>query len=306
MAETTSPDGYFPFHWNEYTVNAENMTFRMLIDTSRHGYIPQQESEQIIFSLNQLHTHTYAEMFICTAGTIFLNTEHGTIGMTAGDAVIIPAETKHVKCADNEDAEWFTISFTCIRRHVRGCQNLFSFYHRLCTADHPLIIRGHMEFCQKALRLTESAAEKLPAMTALALMQLLSDFTNRYNADLPAPKLHTMKDEAALNRSALLQYIIASQFMNDLTAQSTARQLFISTRQLERIMKKRYGMSFRQTVTDLRLITAAKMLTESNLSAEKIGRTVGFSSKAGFYREFVKKYGIPPIQYRKQKILDPS
>ena len=143
-------------------------------------------------------------------------------------------------------------------------------------------------------------------MIALTLMQLLSDFADLYRADIPTPTLHALKHEAALDRSALLQHIIASQFMNDVTAQSTAQQLFISTRQLERIMKKRYGMSFRQTITDLRLKTAAKMLSESVLSAEDIGRTVGFSSKASFYREFVKKFGIPPMQFRKHNKINPS
>ena len=306
MAENTHENRLIPTYWKEYKVNVENMTFRMLGDMRAHGYVAELESEQIILYLNQLHTHPYAEMFLCTKGIIMLNSEQGIIEIAAGDAVIIPAETKHVKCADNDAAEWFAISFTCTRRHVRGCQNLFSFYNRLCTADKPLIIRGNMDFCQKASCLTDSAAQKPPAMIALTLMQLLSDFADLYRADIPTPTLHTLKDEAALDRSALLQHIIASQFMNDVTAQSTAKQLFISTRQLERIMKKRYGMSFRQTITDLRLKTAAKMLTESARSAEEIGRTVGFSSKSGFYREFSKKFGIPPLQYRRQNQTNPS
>ena len=59
-------------------------------------------------------------------------------------------------------------------------------------------------------------------------------------------------------------------------------------------------MPLHQTVIDMRLKTAVKMLITSTQSAEEIGRTVGFPSKSGFYREFTKKFGIPPMQYRKK------
>ena len=65
-------------------------------------------------------------------------------------------------------------------------------------------------------------------------------------------------------------------------------------------------MPLHQTVIDMRLKTAVKMLITSTQSAEEIGRTVGFPSKSGFYREFTKKFGIPPMQYRKQNKTDPS
>lgn len=295
-----------PSYWTEYTVNVENISFRMLGDMHHHGYNLNSEQKQLIISLNQLHTHTYAEMFVCIAGNIILKTECGTIEVGESDMVIIPAEMKHVKCDDDNGAEWFSISFSCTRRHIRGCQNLFGYYNRLCTAYKPLILRGNQLLCLQAASLTASGTGKPSAVTALALMHLLSEFADLYHADIPAPKQHTTKEESALNRTALLQHIIVTQYVNDLTEQYIAEKLFISTRQLQRIMKKQYGMTLHQTVIDLRLKTAAEMLLTSALSAEEIGRTVGFPSKSGFYREFTKKFGIPPMQYRKQNKTDPS
>lgn len=295
-----------PSCWNEYTVNVENMSFRMLGDMRHHGYNLNKEQKQLVLSFNQLHTHTYAELFVCLAGSIVLKTENGTIEVGKSDMVIIPAEMKHVKCDNDNGAEWFSISFSCTRRHIRGCQNLFGYYNRLCTAYKPLILRGNHSLCQQAASLTASGTGKPSAVTALALMHLLSEFADLYHADIPAPKQHTTKEESALNRTALLQHIIVTQYVNDLTEQYIAEKLFISTRQLQRIMKKQYGMTLHQTVIDLRLKTAAEMLITSMQSAEEIGRAVGFPSKSGFYREFSKKFGIPPIQYRKQNKIEPS
>ena len=290
----------FPVYWKEYSVNTENLTFRMLGDMRDKGYYPENEPEHIILSLNQLHTHTYAEMFVCMSGTISIKTAQNQIDMAAGDLVIIPVEIEHVKCSDLQEGEWFSISFTCVRRHARGCQNLFSIYNRICTNDGPIIIRNQPEFCSTALRISEGSSGKMPAMIALDLMHLLTDITDLYFSSSPQPRHYSSSEETDINRAAHLQHIITTQFMNNITPQSVADQLFVSTRQLERIMKKRYGKSLRQTIIELRLKAAAEMLLLPERSAEEIGRTVGFTSKATFYREFSKKFGIPPMQYRKQ------
>ncbi|MBQ7313979.1 MAG: AraC family transcriptional regulator [Clostridia bacterium] len=41
------------------------------------------------------------------------------------------------------------------------------------------------------------------------------------------------------------------------------------------------------------------MLRTSDISAEKIAVMVGFSNKNSFWREFQKKYGVTPMEYRK-------
>ena len=197
-------------YWTEYTVNTENMSFRMLGDMRHHGYDLNTEQKQLILSLNQLHTHTYAEMFVCIAGNIILKTECGTIEVGESDMVIIPAEMKHVKCDDNNGAEWFSISFSCTRRHTRGCQNLFSYYNRLCTANIPLILRGCPQLCRQAASLTEPDTKKPGAIIALALMQLLTEFADLYHTDIPAPKPRSNTEESALNRAALLQHILVT------------------------------------------------------------------------------------------------
>lgn len=295
-----------PSYWNECTVNVENVSFHMLRGMRHHGYNPNKEQKHPVHYLNQLHTHTYAELFVCLAGSIVLKTESGTIEVGESDMVIIPAEMKHVKCDNDNGAEWFSVSFSCTRRHIRNCQNLFGYYNRFCKATTPLILRGNQLLCQQATSLTESGTGKPSAVIALALMQLLIEFADLYHGDIPVPKQHTTAEESALDRTALLQHIILTQFANDLTEQYIAEKLFISTRQLQRIIKKQYGMSLRRTVIDLRLKTAAEMLLTSKLSAEEIGRTVGFSSKSGFYREFSKKFGVPPMKYRVQNKTAPA
>ena len=88
--------------------------------------------------------------------------------------------------------------------------------------------------------------------------------------------------------------------MTHLTRWEVAGKLFISTRQLDRICQKRFGKSFHDQITERRLSAAVKMLTETALTVDEIGRQVGFPAKSGFYRAFTAMFGMTPFQFRKQ------
>ena len=53
---------------------------------------------------------------------------------------------------------------------------------------------------------------------------------------------------------------------------------------------------------DKRIQTAEQLLVTTDMTVDKIAVTVGFSSSAGFYREFMKRYDTTPAEYRKRYI----
>ena len=69
---------------------------------------------------------------------------------------------------------------------------------------------------------------------------------------------------------------------------------------LARIAKERYGMTLHRAIIENRIATAANLLACESQTVEQISLAVGFQSKCCFYREFVKKYGVTPIEYRRQ------
>ena len=89
--------------------------------------------------------------------------------------------------------------------------------------------------------------------------------------------------------------------MNPLTAEFVASQLFVSPRQLSRLVKKRYGVSFRQAVTKKRVSVAAEMLREGGLPIADVALSVGFGSVHSFYRAFSEEYGLSPQEYRRRE-----
>ena len=57
-------------------------------------------------------------------------------------------------------------------------------------------------------------------------------------------------------------------------------------------------MSFHKVLLSKRILVAEQMLEKSDIKIDEISRSVGFHSPDIFYREFKKKHGMTPREYR--------
>lgn len=73
-----------------------------------------------------------------------------------------------------------------------------------------------------------------------------------------------------------------------------------SQSQLSRLMKKHFGLSLHEYISDLRLSEALRLLTMTDMPMEEIGENVGYASFSHFNKIFKEKYGITPSLARKK------
>lgn len=69
---------------------------------------------------------------------------------------------------------------------------------------------------------------------------------------------------------------------------------------LSKIIKEATGSTFEIIVQNLRIAEAKKLLSETDMSVERIAFKVGYNSADHFYRVFKKNQGISPLQFRKK------
>ena len=93
-------------------------------------------------------------------------------------------------------------------------------------------------------------------------------------------------------------------FLDDpvhITIQKLAKELGLSVRQVQRLMKSHYGMTFRQMQMENKLELVCRMLEEKENSLEEIAERAGFSSADYLGYCFKQKYGIPTGKYRRKE-----
>lgn len=68
------------------------------------------------------------------------------------------------------------------------------------------------------------------------------------------------------------------------------------------LFKQIIGVTFHEYLTNLRCEKSAQLLSEREKTLEEIADMTGFKDVPTLYRNFVKKYGVSPGEYRKQHI----
>ncbi len=290
MEKRTDPDEI-----REFTVSIENINFRFLVD--RQGEETNGEADAYI-----LHNHVSAEIFACCSGRITLATKKEILTLNSGDIAVVPPGVLHSVLAVDENTEKSVISFIFDKRVGRSAWDLYAVLSSFISSKSILIYRGRHDVCACAseiVRLERSQSKMLPALKAMELLIGILESSDKRHFDTAEDK--NAEGSYDIQRMMRLDCIIGSSYMKELTMKEIASELYISSRQLDRIVRKRYGKTLHKVIMEKRVSVAERMLLTTDMTVEKIGRAVGFSSEAGFYREFVRAYGSTPAEYKKAR-----
>ncbi len=101
-------------------------------------------------------------------------------------------------------------------------------------------------------------------------------------------------------------YYIQDNFRKKMTIATIAEAFKMNPNYLNRIFKESMGMTLYAAVQLCRLTYASKLARETDLTSGEICRACGYSGDANFLRDFKKKYGMSPQQYRKYALEHPE
>lgn len=95
-----------------------------------------------------------------------------------------------------------------------------------------------------------------------------------------------------------LQVVERNLDREDLGSTFIAEQMLMSSRQFSRKLKEISGMTPSDLIKDYRMEKAVRLLRNKELSIQDVISDVGISSRAYFYKEFTRKFGVTPKVYR--------
>ena len=84
------------------------------------------------------------------------------------------------------------------------------------------------------------------------------------------------------------------------TVEEMAEIVELSKPHFQRLFKNKVGVSPIAWLRERRLEKACELLESEFLNIQQIGITIGMSDDSHFTRDFKRKYGVTPSEYRKQ------
>lgn len=254
-----------------------------------------------------LHAHTSVEVFVCHSESFEIATENGNISVEEGDIAIVPSRFMHCQLHPSDKGTmWSSLLFSYTRNNVPGTSDLYGIFRKTLDFGEIKVIKNNTvlyDILSRMKGLENHPVYSTPALNTVYFITVLSELMGSAEQLRDSKSSHLTaslsdgKNEKMFCHDIMLIEKLNALINNGITSSSQAAQeLFISTRQLSRIVRRLYGCTYHELVDKVRLEKAAKMLCQTDAPISTVGEASGFGST--FVRVFKKHYGITPKAYR--------
>jgi AraC-like DNA-binding protein/mannose-6-phosphate isomerase-like protein (cupin superfamily) len=283
-----------PVHLIERTLDIENVRLNLI-----NVNITESTDHKL---LTLTHTHIFTEIFVCISGEITLHCTSGDITLYEGDIALFPPGNLHTMdgAETTQKSEKYSVGITVKKTQNDYSVNLFDRFSEVIYKRGVSVYKNLSDITEMLKKIcTNDGHDQLLLMPHL-LNTLFHTEREIFSQKQQSKSIASDDTE----RLVLIEEIINSCFLSEISAQDIAQMLFISRRHLDRIISSHYKKSLRAMIVEKRIVYAAELLRNTDRTVEEISRLSSFPSLKSFTSEFTKKYGITPVQYRKIKLTD--
>ena len=240
---------------------------------------------------SKMHNHSGFEVHILLSGSCKLDMEGGSCLLQAGQAIIILPGQYHLPMAVTPDQEKLTVSVNISEGPLYQAvlaavskQNIYTLPEELKTLSKSILLesRQAQNFRQELIKI------RMAEMVILLLRQL--DLQDK-------PK---QIGEGKVRSVGVIDLYFESNHCKNPKAEELAAQLFMSRRQLHRLLMKTYGMGFREKLLSTRMNQAKWLLRHTDKTISTIVGEVGYAHDSAFLQAFRREFGMTPQTYRLQ------
>ncbi|MDR1018198.1 MAG: helix-turn-helix domain-containing protein, partial [Lachnospiraceae bacterium] len=132
------------------------------------------------------------------------------------------------------------------------------------------------------------------------LYKLFAEIKENYTININLPAVS--KTSKYYQRIIEIHKYIENNFFDNITIDTLANSLYLSTGYVRKFIQKHFGISFITLLNNIRLAHAKRGVLLSNESITNIALKSGFSSINSFINAFKKAYGISPGKLREDAI----
>lgn len=237
-----------------------------------------------------LHWHEYTELFFCNRAEADVYCSGTLYHPTEGELIIAHSNELHQMNG--------SLGSYCLRVHPDFFSDV-EFDHIYFQVHIPAdpFIKACFETIRQELEERKNGFDMAVKATTY---QLFCHLLREYTATTLSPHELLLRQNRNHTISQVLDYICRHSKEKISTA-ALAERFHFNESYFCKIFKSRTGFSVTEYLNRYRAEQAIPLLTETALSITEIAETVGFDDPNYFTRTFKKHFGVPPMQYKKER-----
>lgn len=253
------------------------------------------------------HGHDYMEMMYVYAGTVTHWIGKEKITLQRGDILFLNKHVRHsISRADAQDLGInFILSDDFLQTLLNGAGSnpvIKRFLEENLTEYGEgayLYFQTQNNFCIRNLmnNLIYAIVNRTKELYG-GILTLLFSYLSYYENTLVNASSYTTPE--ARFQKAVLSYLETDY--RSATLKELAENMGYNEAYLSRRIRLTTGASFRTLLQNKRMDCAAALLASTALTVEQVIHAVGYENQSFFHRNFQLRYGLTPLQYRKQFI----
>lgn len=251
------------------------------------------------------HTHDFIEIMYVCSGSITHVIDGTRVKLETDELIILGRDTKHsIEEAGHND---IGINFIISTDLFESTYNSIKKSSRLSERKiESLIQRNGLPFCVFSAKESTEIKNIMENMICSTMfdnepdgyilkqsLRLLLCYLAKLNAE-EKDSDYSYKNDI---KNRILDYIETSYSTATLT--EAAKMLGLSPSYLSRLVCASFGVSFKDLLMAARFDAAARLLSSTDMPIGDIINRVGYENSSFFHKEFKKRYGQTPNNYRK-------
>ena len=282
--------------FREFTFHIGNAKFTILSDvgTERVGIVPVSKKKY-----DQLHFHTYYELFYVNNGKFTIKFESEEKEFSKDDLIVIAPGTNHRTIVVNPGTARYNFNFLMEKNALK---TNFSLYDALKNvfADECTVINNCYSIREVLKKIVVDLMQDDEVMLGMHFHEFAVSILDIVDPKEAHPRTNQTISDSNMIRMYKLQQIIFTSYRQDISLNYIADKLFLSTRQTSRIIQQYFGCTYRELVARMRMKIAVEFLENTDMTILEIASQIGYNSIKGFYSYFKKQYNCLPTEYRKR------
>lgn len=163
-----------------------------------------------------------------------------------------------------------------------------------CSSNSQSILKDILDIHNELYSKPLGYYAKVQALFVQLIINMLRSFDSEHSENSGHPI--KVPDE---KRTQIIDNFFSHNYSKNIKLSNLASLLNISESQLNRFLKKTYGLTFKQKLIASRIEAAKYLLENTDMTVEGISERIGYREPANFCTIFKKKTGASPSGYRK-------
>lgn len=252
--------------------------------------------------LAEFHWHYEYEICFVLKGTVKITYETNAQTYQSNDIVLINSRTVH--CVESEEDNicvFIQLAPELFEKTSKDSSMIRKFYLD-SVLDELKPQQPYSYFVKRVLRIAFESlndSENSFFIGRAEIYQLIADFAEYVEFDIRSNAQPVDTEMEVVMR--FLDYV-REHLQSDTVLNDGLNNCGVAQRTLQRYLRKHLGLSMKETLDGQRLITAKRLLHETQKAVDYIIDYCGFGSEKTFYRLFKNETGMTPAEYRNQTL----